>query len=176
MENIDTRATAFGRVLDALVEERGIPAEPEEIRALAERSGLDGDRFLARAANPGAPNFGPLSGLDREMGLSEPEMSALAYAYAYEKDLPCALPGCERPALPRDEFGDCAGHRAAYDARADVEAWELAQMILEPWLETTKPIGSDELTLAMEVALAHVEDRITMARERLESAEAALGG
>ncbi len=91
MENIDTRATAFGRVLGALMEKRGMLAEPEEIRALAKRSGFDGEKFLALATNEDAPDVGPLSGLDREMRhrdmeLSEPERVALAEAYVFGRD------------------------------------------------------------------------------------------
>jgi hypothetical protein len=47
--------------------------------------------------------------------------------------------------------------RKLFDAQADHEAWSLAHEILEPWVRTTKPIGSDELTQVMEKALAHVE-------------------
>ena len=86
MENIDTRATAFGRVLGGIMEARGIPAEPEEMRALAERSGFDGGEFLARVADADAPDVGHLSGLDREMGLSEPERIVLAEAYVFGRD------------------------------------------------------------------------------------------
>ena len=86
-QEMDTRATAFGRVLGALMEARGIPAEPEQMRALAERSGFDGDAFLALATSEDAPDdVGSLTGLDREMGLSEREMDVLAMAYAYEQD------------------------------------------------------------------------------------------
>jgi hypothetical protein len=86
METTDTRATAFGRVLSRLMEARGIPAEPEEIRALAERSGFDGDAFLALATSEDAPDVGHLSGLAREMGLTEPERVALAEAYVFGRD------------------------------------------------------------------------------------------
>ncbi len=86
MENIDTRATAFGRVLGACMEARGIPAEPEEIRALAERSGLDGEKFLARVESEHGPDLGDLGGLVRELGLSRREMDVLAMAYAFERD------------------------------------------------------------------------------------------
>ncbi len=90
-QEMDTRATAFGRVLGALMEARGIPAEPEQMRALAERSGFDGDAFLALATSEDAPDVGPFSGLDREMRhrdmkLSEPERVALAEAYVFGRD------------------------------------------------------------------------------------------
>jgi hypothetical protein len=44
--------------------------------------------------------------------------------------------------------------RELYDARADHEAWGHGAEILEPWVRTTKAIGSDELTQVMEKALA----------------------
>ncbi len=86
MEGIDTRATAFGRVLGANMQARGIPAEPEAIRALAERSGFDGEKFLARVAHADGPDLGDLGGLVREMELSRREMDVLAMAYAIERD------------------------------------------------------------------------------------------
>ncbi len=56
MENIDTRATAFGRVVGAIMEARGIPAEPEAIRELGERSGFDGERLLDATTRDTAAN------------------------------------------------------------------------------------------------------------------------
>ena len=47
--------------------------------------------------------------------------------------------------------------RKLFDAQADHGAWSLAHEILEPWVRTTRPIGSNELTQVMEKALAHVE-------------------
>ena len=86
MEMTDTRATAFGRVLGALMEARGIPAEPEQMKSLFDRSGLDGEKLLARVADVDVPDLGPLTGLDREMGLSKRELQTLAVAYVYEED------------------------------------------------------------------------------------------
>jgi hypothetical protein len=40
--------------------------------------------------------------------------------------------------------------RALYDAQAKGEAWGCAESILIPWVEATRPIGSEELTRAME--------------------------
>ena len=109
MENIDTRATAFGRVLGALMEARGIPAEPEEMRALAERSGFDGGEFLALATSDSTVDIGPLSGLDTELALAEEEMTALALAYVFGRDI-----GDE---AERDfEWRYAAPRRAARDA------------------------------------------------------------
>ena len=86
MENIDTRATAFGRAVGAVMEARGIPAEPNRVKALAERAGFDGEDFLARVASGDGPDLGDLGGLVREIGLSRREMDALAMAYAFERD------------------------------------------------------------------------------------------
>ncbi len=61
--------------------------------------------------------------------------------------------------------------RAHYDARAEVEAWNLAWSILNPWVESTRPIGSDELTRVMEKALAEVEEAVERARDELERLE-----
>lgn len=176
MEKTDTRATAFGRVLGALMERRGIPAEPGAIKALAERSGFDGEKFLARVAGGSGSGLGDLGGLARELGLSEREMKGLASAYVYEKDPACAVPGCARPAQVGNGLGDCEEHRAEYDARADMEAWGLAWKILGPWVESTREIGSDELTQVMEGALVEVDEAGGRARDELERAEAALGG
>jgi predicted DNA binding protein len=86
MENTNTRATAFGRVLGALMEKRGMPASAGEIRALAERAGFDGEKFLALATSEDAPDVGPLSGLDKELALTDKEMTALALAYTYGRE------------------------------------------------------------------------------------------
>ncbi len=81
-----TEQTAFGRVLGSIMEVRGIPAEPEQMRALAERAGFDGERFMARLTGEPRADLGPLNGLDRELGLSEQERKDLACAYVYETD------------------------------------------------------------------------------------------
>ncbi len=87
MEITDTRATAFGRVLGSIMEVRGIPAEPEQMRALAERAGFDGERFMARLTDePRADLRGPLNGLLRELELTEQERKDLAMAYVFETD------------------------------------------------------------------------------------------
>ncbi len=92
-----------------------------------------------------------------------------------EKVATCTVPGCERPAAESGDLQGCAEHLALYDARAELDAWSLAHNILRPWVESTKAIGSDELTKVMEIALGHAEDRVTIALEAIERAEAALG-
>jgi hypothetical protein len=135
METTDTRATAFGRVVGAIMEARGIPAEPDRVKALAERAGFDGEDFLARVAGGVGPDLGDLDG---EMGLSRRERDALATAYTFEKDLACAVPGCERLAALGNSLGDCEENREAYDARAELEAWRFARRVLEPWTTATR--------------------------------------
>ena len=86
MEMTNTRATAFGRVLGSIMEVRGIPAEPEQMRALAERAGFDGERFMARLTDEPRADLGPLNGLLRELELTEQERKDLAVAYVFETD------------------------------------------------------------------------------------------
>jgi hypothetical protein len=64
--------------------------------------------------------------------------------------------------------------RKLFDAQADHEAWSLAHEILEPWVCTTRPIGSDELTQVMEKALAHVEMEPNRTRDVLGSLQAGM--
>lgn len=63
--------------------------------------------------------------------------------------------------------------RALYDAQADHEAWGLAHQILGPWVEATRPIGSDELTRVMEKALEEVEGEVRRTLHVLVEAEEA---
>lgn len=58
--------------------------------------------------------------------------------------------------------------RALFDARADHEAWELAHGILEPWVRSTRLIGSEELTRVMENALAEVDREVGRTMDVLE--------
>lgn len=87
----------------------------------------------------------------------------------------CGYPDCERPsATPVDDVSMCAEHRALWDADAELEAWRFAQSIMRPWVESTKAIGSDELTYIMETALVECEARIELARGALMKGERAL--
>ncbi len=85
---------------------RGIHAEPEEITALAERSGLDGKVLLARTKSAKGPDLGDLGRLAEELGLGEGEMRQLALAYTFEERL-----DAEADALRRanDALGEAAG-------------------------------------------------------------------
>ncbi len=58
--------------------------------------------------------------------------------------------------------------RALYDARADHEGWSLAHEILEPWVQATRLIRSEELTRVMEKALADVEGEVSRTLDVLE--------
>ena len=64
--------------------------------------------------------------------------------------------------------------RKLFDAQADHGAWSLAHEILEPWVRTTRPIGSNELTHVMEKALAHVEMEPNRTRDVLGSLQAGM--
>lgn len=55
-----------------------------------------------------------------------------------------------------------------YDARADHEAWEYAWSVLNPLVQATREIGSNELTRVMEKALAEVEGEVGRALDVLE--------
>jgi hypothetical protein len=80
-------ATTFGRVLGDLMESRGISPEPEGVRALAERSGLEPHRLIARMADERSrPRIrsGALLPVAEELELSEPEKTRLALAFCYE--------------------------------------------------------------------------------------------
>lgn len=65
----------------------------------------------------------------------------------------CSVPGCQRPG-DGGVMTTCKEHRRAFDAQAEEEAWDLALSILQPWVEATRKIGSDELTRVMEAAEA----------------------
>jgi hypothetical protein len=64
--------------------------------------------------------------------------------------------------------------RAVYDAQAKEEAWGYAESILRPWVEATRPIGSDELTAAMQEALAFALREYGRAVDELGAAKQAL--
>jgi hypothetical protein len=84
MEQQSMDATAFGRVLGALMAARGIPPEPTQLAELAERSGLEPEGFLARVTE-GVASYGEdLNGLAEVLGLSEQEKRLLAHAYVFE--------------------------------------------------------------------------------------------
>jgi hypothetical protein len=65
-------------------------------------------------------------------------------------------------------------HVAAFDARSDLEAWNWAESILQPWVETTEAIGSEELTRVMTEALDEVWRQVKRHDAELRRAMAAL--
>ncbi len=87
------------------------------------------------------------------------------------------LCSCGRPAVT-DAGGAamCAEHRAWWDAKAELEEWELALSILEPWVEATRPIGSEKLTRCIEATLEAARARAAFARGHIMRAEEALEG
>ena len=81
-----TGGTAFGRVLSRAMAARGMATGPEEVGALGERSGLDGEALLALTQSDSAPAVGPLNGLAGELGLSGEEKMDVAFAYLYGRE------------------------------------------------------------------------------------------
>ena len=82
---------------------------------------------------------------------------------------------CGRPAVTEPEdVAMCAEHRAWWDAKAELEEWELALSILGRWVEATRPIGSEKLTRCMEATLDEARARAAFARVDVERAEDAL--
>jgi hypothetical protein len=74
---------AFGEVLEELMRSRGLEPVPENIRHLAETSGLDPDRLLRSMLADDVEDLGPLDGLADELSLSGEEKLLLAVAYTY---------------------------------------------------------------------------------------------
>jgi len=64
--------------------------------------------------------------------------------------------------------------RSLYDAKAKMEAWDLALGILDPWVDATRHIGSDELTRVMEEALEKTEWEFNRAQDEQKAAKEAL--
>ena len=83
-----TQATAFGQVLGALMESRGIPAEQENMVGMAEEWGLDPQDLLARVKGETLGDIGDLNALAESLTLSEVERRILAKAYVYEEGGP----------------------------------------------------------------------------------------
>jgi len=79
-------ATAFGRVLGSLMEERGFSAEPATVAELAARAGLEPGCLLARIADEEVVDVGPLNGLAAVLNLSERERTRLAMSYSMERE------------------------------------------------------------------------------------------
>jgi hypothetical protein len=71
-----TTATAFGRVLSELLEERGLEATPETV----------GQPVLDRMASTDAEYPGSLAPLAEELDLSVEEMQRLALAFSLEQE------------------------------------------------------------------------------------------
>jgi hypothetical protein len=85
----------------------------------------------------------------------------------------CSHPRCERTA-EANEMRWCALHVAEWDARARLEGWNFAESILAPWVESTRAIGSEELTRVMVGALSEVERQVERHQTELDRAMAAL--
>jgi hypothetical protein len=167
-----TTTTAFKRVLDELVESRGL----KDLDELKERLLAAGHKETANALPEDAPGgFG--EDLDAVLNLSEEEKLKVADAFAATfMGARCSVPGCERPLDPNTgSFRGCTEHRAAYDAQADEEAWEYAHSLLLPMVELARGIGSDELTRVMDKALAEVEGEVNRTNDILEALQERAG-
>jgi hypothetical protein len=125
------------------------------------------------------PQAGFGEALNLVIDMSEEERTRVSKAFARTflsgraKPTTCPIPGCDRP-VEDSSFPGCKEHRRAYDAQALTDAWDFVLTILGPWVETARPIGSDELTRTMEGALAEAEREYNRAQDELEAAEAAL--
>lgn len=80
----ETQRPAFGEVVEALMESRGIPFEEGRIAELAEKSGLDPEWFVARVRGETSDVFGRLDGLADTLVLSRDERMIMARAYTFE--------------------------------------------------------------------------------------------
>ena len=85
MDHPELMNTEFGEVLVELLEERGLPATPEQIETMARESGLDHSKLLDRMASTDAEDFGDLRGLADVIGLSSEEKSRVPMAFAYDR-------------------------------------------------------------------------------------------
>jgi hypothetical protein len=158
-ENTTLGDSAFARVLARLMEERDIPADHEHALELAEKAGLGVEAFRTRLA--GESVYLPdLADLAKELDLSSLEMRFLALAYAFEED--------GDPVHGDPRAGWTQWEREEFDAHAEAEAWEYAGKVLEPLVQATRQIGSDELDKVMDKALAEVRAQAGGARAALE--------
>jgi hypothetical protein len=110
-EETNIRGSAFGRVLAGFMEAKGLPVDEEHVRGLAEKGGLDPEALLSRVTGESMEHAGSMSGVVRELGLTQPEMATLAVAYALEQEYdPDAEPvpeqEPERVARPEDVLED----------------------------------------------------------------------
>jgi hypothetical protein len=64
--------------------------------------------------------------------------------------------------------------RALYDARAQEEAWGFVLEVLEPWMETARLIGNDELVQVMKNAQAEATAELNRALDVLEPLQGSL--
>ena len=86
----------------------------------------------------------------------------------------CIFPDCERSSTEDADrsFPICALHLEATNARADFDETELAEKVLEPWVETTDAIGYPVLTRVMSAALMDLRREKEELEERIAKAYA----
>lgn len=170
MQAVDVKGTVFGEVLSELMESRGIEATAEAVAALAERSGIDPNKLLARAAE--GKDFGSLNTrLIDELALEEGEVGRLSWAFAYERRPPAeafgetgdedrdadveysetyigdCYRGCGRPATVRihKEWVVCALHYAEHLASKRSNEASMAVGLIGPFRAEAEFHGCDNL-------------------------------
>jgi hypothetical protein len=74
---------AFGEVLEELMRAHGLEPDSENIRRLADASGLDGDGLLRSMVADRSEDLGYLDGFADELVLTEAEKTVLAVAYTF---------------------------------------------------------------------------------------------
>jgi hypothetical protein len=174
MENTmkEPQTEDYRDVLEELAKERGFLSAEELAEEVVK---VDPDYTVRDILEAGHGGFGVP--LNRVLEMTEEEMARLTHSLAKGMSAAealgiCAMPGCKRPAV-NHPFG-CREHVRLFDAQAEEEAWGLALKILAPWVESARPIGSDELTRVMEEAQEKAEWELRRAQRERKEAEAAL--
>ncbi len=170
---MEQRTEGYRDVLEDLAKSRGLTGAEALARRVVE---ADPDYTVRGVLEGDAGGFGEVLDAILDPPTTEEERERLVRALVNEPKAKrarglCPVPGCSRP--ESSSYG-CAPHRRAFDAHADVEAWDLALSILRPWVEATEPIGHDELTRVMGHALEEAEGELRRAQAEREAAEAAL--
>jgi hypothetical protein len=184
---VDMQLTEFGQVLVEFMEEKGVPAEPNQVRALAERAGLDPENLLARVTRTGE-HEGYLDKLANELDLRDDlQWVRLAKSYAFERFQEKTIEHlmgeyiglnrheAEMLAHDHDLWADPEGLVPKKDEEAVEQwgeaaylAWELSEMANN----THMPLGNDVLIGLMADAGARAEEAARRARKRLEKKKA----
>ncbi len=171
---MEQRTEGYRDVLEALAKSRGLSGAEDLAERVVE---ADPDYTVRGVLEGDAGGFGDALDTILDPPSTEEERERLVRALVNEPKAKrarglCPVPGCERPGLD-NTFG-CKEHLRAYDAQAEEDAWSLAISILRPWVDSARPIGSDELLEVMEAAEASAVRKLEEARAERAEAEAAL--